>query len=124
MKTAAFLQPSMADTTVNRRDAGNLLHDVRTGPVGHGVSHPVSDIHDDFPICAGIARRFDHFVQELYPALRIGEGAVFLGEAGGGQDDVGQLAGFIDEQIAAVSGGVRYFDRLGPLTDQADQPPM
>ena len=56
---------------------------------------------DDLPVGQRFAHRGQCLAHPLHAPVAVGEGAVFLGKAGGRQDDIRHLAGFIHKDIDA-----------------------
>ena len=67
--------------------------------VGHGIAHPCGDAGDDLPVRLCLAGRRNGLSDPLDPSFRVGEGAVLFRKAGGGEDHVGQLRRFRQEDV-------------------------
>ena len=65
-------------------------------PVG---TQPVGDELDDLPIGLGVTERFKGLVEPLDAALGADEGTVLFECGRGGQDDVGELRSFGEEDV-------------------------
>ena len=63
------------------------------------VQHAAGQIAHDFPIRARRADRLDCGAHHLHAAIGVGEGAIFFGKTGSGQDDVCIRAGLIEEDV-------------------------
>jgi hypothetical protein len=77
-------------------EEGHDLRDLGEDAVGRvvGLVHPhaLHDLGDDDAVGFGAFEGGDDGIDALDAALAVGEGAALLEEAGGGQDDVGELA--------------------------------
>ena len=89
----------VADPGIGGRDAGQFVKNGLAVLVGHGITHARGDLAGDLPVILGRPRRIDRFSDPLHPPLRIGEGAVLLGKALGGQHHVGHLGGLGEKDI-------------------------
>ena len=88
------------------RDAANARHGVAhfVEHVGHMVVVPVEaefccDLLDDPQVLSRVTRRVNRLTAYLHQAIGVGEAAGFLGEGAGGQDHVGQIRRFGQEDV-------------------------
>ena len=63
------------------------------------VSQPLAEVDDDLPVGAALVRRLHGLAHALHAALGVGEGAVLLRVAGGGQEHVRVLARLGHEDV-------------------------
>ena len=63
------------------------------------AAHAPAQIGEDVPIGTAFANRLDHLPDPLDSTLAVGERAVFLREAGGRKNDVGDLGCLVHENV-------------------------
>ena len=109
MNAALALQPFVGDAEEIRRERAHLLPDFfgvcviearALRAAQQGFRSP-GEIADDLPIGARFADGRQGAAYALYAAVGIGEGAIFFGKAGGGQDDIRHIARLILEDVDA-----------------------
>jgi hypothetical protein len=98
---ADLVDPVVADPRPERRQVGELVPDVLDRPVvGPLGAELAGKVDHDSPVLAGLARARDRPADAVHATLRVGEGAVLLGEAGRGEDDVGKAGRrVVQEQV-------------------------
>src|SRR5450830_613062 len=115
LQAAMAVQFGVADVGEGRRQAGDFIHDFRRMLVMHGVTQGVRQGHRAFPV--GLATQGLHDLAHPGDApLGVGEGAVFFQERAARQEHMGELGGFVEENILhhdAFHGRQRRGDVLG-----------
>ena len=105
---AAFsIQAVVADARQNGRKAGHFVENLRGVFVGELVfqgeaqlaAHPAPQVADYLPVGAAVSPGFHCLADALHPPFAVGEGAVLLGKAGGGQHHVGNLGRLVHEDV-------------------------
>ena len=98
-----------------RRQARDLVHDLRRVLVVHRVAQRIGEQLGDLPVLVA-GERLHHLAHRRDAALGVGEGAVLLEEARTRQEDVRELGGLVEEQVLdddALHGAQRSFNVLG-----------
>ncbi len=107
---AAFaVQAGVVDAVKIGGQLAHLLPDfgwmaeIETGSQLHTKTrfHAAAQIANDVPIGAGVPHWFNGLPHALDATVGVSKRAIFLSEADGRQNHVGQLAGFVDEDVLA-----------------------
>ena len=107
LDTALGVEALVGDAGHDGSQLGHLVKYLRRVLVGelilpgktHLVTHAAGQVAHDVPVGAAVAHRRDGLAHALHAPLAVGKGAVFLRKAGGRQDHIGQLRGFVHENI-------------------------
>ena len=98
LHAAQFIQLGKADTGEGGHQAGDFVHDLRSMGVVHRIAQGIGEQLRDFPIL--ITRQRRHYAAYRGDApFGVGERPAFLQERGTGQEDMGKLGGFVEEEI-------------------------
>ncbi len=98
LQAAVTFQGGVADVGEGRRQAGDFIHDLRRVLVVHRVAEGVGQGHGAFPV--GLATQWFHdLAHPRDTSLGVGEGAVLFQERAARQEHVGELGGFVEEDI-------------------------
>ncbi|MNL37893.1 hypothetical protein D3C87_1600700 [compost metagenome] len=92
------LKLGIADVGESRRQAGDFIHDLRWMLVIHRVAQGIGQGHGAFPVGLA-AQRFHDLAHPGDASLGVGEGAVLFQERTARQEHVGELGGFIEENV-------------------------
>ena len=98
LRRADALQQFEAHAPVSRRQAGDLVENLAGVVVMGRVAHGIHQLDDDFPILIA-GQRLDHLAHSVHAALGAGEGALLFQRGTAGQEHVGVLRGFVQEQV-------------------------
>src|SRR5438034_7504538 len=88
------LEPDLFDPVVaNARPEGRKVRELVPGVLGRGVLGPIGaeclgEVDDDLPVLARFTRARNRLTDAVHAPLGVRKGSVFLGEAGGWEDDV------------------------------------
>jgi hypothetical protein len=97
---AATFKTPVSDTSVARRHRSNLFHNLFRGQeIETARSHSGRYITDNPPVRQSLPRWLDRLTNTLDTALSVGKSAIFLGEAGRREHDVGQPTGLSKKDI-------------------------
>ncbi|MNY04227.1 hypothetical protein D3C86_1368930 [compost metagenome] len=92
------IQFGVADVGEGRRQAGDFIHDFRRMSVIHRVAQGIGQGHGAFPVGLA-AQRFHDLAHPGDASLGVGEGAVLFQERTARQEHMGELGGFVEENI-------------------------
>lgn len=96
----AFVDAVPVETGVDGAELAELVEDVFGGLVFEaGRTHTLGNFADDPPVGFGFAPGLDGFAESLDTALGVGLDTIGFAPRGGGQDDVGKLAGLGQEDV-------------------------
>ncbi|MCY1292054.1 hypothetical protein D9M70_412650 [compost metagenome] len=92
------IQCGVADVGEGRRQAGDFIHDLRRVRVVHRVAQRIGQRHRAFPVGLA-AQRVHDFAYPRDTPLGVGKGAVFFQERTARQEHMGELGGFVEENV-------------------------
>ena len=96
----AFVDAVPVETGVDRAELAELVEDFFGRLVFEaGRAHALGNFADDPPVGLGFAPGLDGFAESLDTTLGVGLDTVGFAPRGGGQDDVGKLAGLGQENV-------------------------
>jgi len=98
LHAADLVEELEADIPKGRRQLGDLIHDLRRIVVIHRITHRLREFLRNQPLILTLLRRH-HRPDPIDAALGIDKGAVFLEERRAGQEYVGELCRFVQEQV-------------------------
>ena len=88
----------IADAVEARGQAGDLVHDLGRVAVVHRVTQGIGQGHGSLPV--GLAgERFHDLAHPRDTPLGVGEGTVLLEERAAGQEHMGELGRFVEENV-------------------------
>ena len=97
---ATLLYTLISDSTIARCQPRYLFHDLRRPFIVKTLTaHLLRYLSGDPPVRFRVTQRLNCLAHHLHPPLRIGEGALLFGKAGGRQHHMGQPSGLCQKDI-------------------------